>query len=82
MWDDITDSNGNVLLTKVYRLENLIEGINLAFKECGISEKLDGDGKNLNKTKDKKNYTPNKHQKKKIEEIYGKDFEIYENAGR
>ena len=36
MWDDITDFSGNVLLTKVCRLENLIEGVNMAFEECGI----------------------------------------------
>ena len=80
MWDDITDSNGNILLTQVYRLENLIEGINLAFEECGISKKIDGNGKELNKTKGKKGYITNEQQKKKIEEIYSKDFEIYEKA--
>lgn len=82
MWDDITDFNGNVLLKKVYRLENLIEGINLAFEECGIAKRLDRNDKELNQNRGigRKDYSPNQQQKKKIEEIYHKDFEIYEKA--
>jgi len=82
MWDDIVDSDGNVLLTKVYRLENLTEGINLAFEECAIPKRLSEKDKGLNKNKgrNKKGFIPNRRQKKKIEEIYFKDFEVYEKA--
>jgi hypothetical protein len=80
MWGDITDSNGNVLLSKVYRLENLIEGINLAFEECGISKRIDRNNVVLNRNPDRKDYRPNERQKKKIGQIYEKDFEIYEQA--
>lgn len=80
MWDDITDHNGNVLLDQVYRLENLIEGINLVFEQCGITKRLDVDGQYLNKNKNRREYVPNKRQKKKVEEIYHKDFEVFENA--
>ncbi|WP_419174088.1 sulfotransferase family 2 domain-containing protein [Desulfosediminicola sp.] len=80
MWDDITDFSGNVLLKEVYRLENLTEGINRAFEECGIAKRLNSGGEVLNKTKRRKTYNPNQSQKKKIEEIYCNDFEIYEKA--
>ena len=80
MWDDITDSCGNVLLKEVYRLENLTEGINRAFEGCGIAKRLDYTDKILNKNKGRKTYNPNQSQKKKIEEIYCNDFEIYEKA--
>lgn len=80
MWDDITDTNGKVLLKQVYRLESLIEGINLAFEQCEFSKRLDTNDTKLNKNRKRKIYTPNKHQGKKIEEIYGNDFEVYENA--
>lgn len=80
MWDDITDFDGNVLLKKVYRLENINECINLVFEECGISKRLSGSDKALNKNRDRTIYIPNHHQKKKIEEIYYKDFEIYEKS--
>ncbi len=80
MWDDITDSDGNVLLSQVYRLENLVEGINSAFEQCGIVQRLEGNDKRLNQNRGRKGYTPNKYQRKKIEAIYCKDFEIYENA--
>jgi len=80
MWDDITDSDGKVLLKQVYRLDNLIGGINLAFEECGFPKRLKGIDKKLNKNRGRKEYYPNQDQKRKIEEIYYKDFEIYENA--
>lgn len=80
MWDDITDFENNILLSRVYRLENLIDGINLAFEECGIDKKLSGDGKKLNKNKTRQGYIPTSQQKNKIQDIYYKDFEIYESA--
>lgn len=80
MWDDITDLEGNVLLRQVFRLENLIEGINLAFEESGIDKKIEPNERHLNKNKDRKQFTPSKSQLLKIEKIYSKDFDIYENA--
>lgn len=80
MWDDITDYEGNVLLKQVYRLDSLIEGINLTFEQCGIAKRLDGNDKPLNKNIRRKEYIPSKRQKKIIEDIYYKDFEVYENA--
>ena len=81
MWDDITDLHGNILLKEVFRLENLTEGINKVFKECGINKKLDQSSKELNKNRGRKGYIPTRNQIKKIKEIYDKDFEIYESAG-
>lgn len=80
MWDDITDLNGNILLKEVYRLENIIEGINQVFENCGIAKRIDGNGKRLNTNKVREIYNPSQNQKKKIEEIYFRDFEIYEKA--
>jgi hypothetical protein len=80
MWDDITDSNGNILLKAVFRIENLIEGINLVFKECGIAKKLAISQATLNKNTGRKEYCPKQYQKKKIEELYRKDYQIYETA--
>ena len=81
MWDDITDFEGNVLLKKVFRLENLVEGINSAFKECGINKEVEGVRKKLNKNLARKNFSPSKTQISKIRELYPNDFGIYENAG-
>ena len=82
MWDDITDSNGNVIIKQVYRLENLIEGINSAFEECNIPKRIDTSNEKLSKNRNKKRkeFIPNKHQQQKIEDIYRNDFEIYEKA--
>ena len=81
MWDDITDLEGNVLLTEVFRLEALTEGINRAFCECGIDKRLEhGDGLFRNKNRNRTGYTPSSAQIRKIEQIYLKDFEVYETA--
>ena len=80
MWDDITDNDGNVLLEQVFRLESLIEGINRVFEQCGIPKRLDGKDKQLNRNRSRRAFVPSRQQQKKIEEIYARDFEIYESA--
>lgn len=79
MYGDITDHNGNILLTKVYRLENLIEGINEAYSKCGINQRI-SDTLFKNKNFKRQYFLPNNSQIKKIELIYGQDFELYEST--
>lgn len=80
MWNDITDDEGNILLSSVFRLENLHYGINRAFKECGIEKRQSESSTILNRNKKRKSYTPTKYQRNKIKAIYRHDFELYENA--
>lgn len=81
VWEDITDLDGNILLKTVFRLENLVEGINRAFEESGIDDRLNTNETRLNRNKGRRSYTPTKGQLRKIENIYLHDFELYENAG-
>jgi len=81
MWEDITDRDGNILLKKVYRLENLAVGINHAFEACGIDKRIENEISFLNKNIKRSQYQPTKSQINKIQSIYKHDFEIYENAG-
>jgi hypothetical protein len=81
MWDDITDLEGNILLTEVFRLEDLIEGINKVFSLCNIEKRLKpSDSIIENRTRNRRGYYPNRTQIRRIEKIFSKDFEIYENA--
>ena len=80
MWDDITDFSGNVLLKRVYRLENLIGGINSAFEECGIQRKIEKSERELNRNQRRQAFVPTRKQQQKIEAIYSKDFDLYESA--
>lgn len=80
MWDDVTDTKGNVLLKSVFRLENLAVGINEAFAQCGFEKRLTRPCRKMNINKNKKFYTPNDCQLVKIRDIYFKDFELYEQA--
>lgn len=80
VWDDITDLSGNIIIKQMYRLDNLNEAINAVFEECGIDKRVENKNTQLNKNTRRKLYVPNKHQMAKIEKVYGKDFEVYENA--
>jgi hypothetical protein len=80
MWDDITDLEGNILLTSVFRLENLVDGINLVFESCGYDTRLDQNEKQINRNPHRKPFKPTKEQLGRIKKIYLKDFEVYENA--
>ena len=80
MWDDVTDLENNILLKRIYRMENLIEGINSAFEECEIQRKICCNERIFNQNEGRKGYTPNTSQRAKIERIFQNDFEIYENA--
>jgi hypothetical protein len=81
MWDDITDFEGNILLTEVFRLEDLIKGINKVFSLCNIEKRLKlSDLIIENRTTNRREYYPDRSQKRRIEKIYSKDFEVYENA--
>lgn len=81
MWDDITDLDGNILLTEVFRLESLVEGVAKAFRECGINRTIERSCVRINENGARGAYTPTPAQVRKIEQIYPMDFEIYEAAG-
>ena len=78
MWADITDLDGNVLLKQVYRLEDLIDGINHVFEICGIDDRRDEVRNKFHFNKARKSFSPTRNQIRKIEELYSSDFEIYE----
>jgi len=80
MWGDVTDLDGEVMLKKIYRLEDMTQGINQVFERCAINKKVSSDGGRLNENLKKGLYQPNSEQVKKIMRLYGGDFEIYENS--
>lgn len=80
MSTDITDEDGSILLSQVYRLESLVDGINHAFENAGIQDRLDDVDDHLNQTSHRRDYAPSGRQRRIIEQIYAKDFEIYESA--
>ncbi len=78
MWNDISDNKGEILLSKIFRLEDFIEGVNYALKIVNAE--------NINCKLIKKNvnsfrgsFYPNNSQIKKIENLYKNDFDLYEN---
>lgn len=81
VWDDASDLNNNLLLTKIYRLEDLIKGINEVFENCGIDQKLIQENTFIrNRTTHSKVLSPTKSHKAKIERLFKRDFELYEKS--
>jgi hypothetical protein len=77
MWGDVTDERGDVILTRIFRLENLEAGIRTVYDACDLpAPKIEIARQNVNQTK--LNFSPNATQLKKIETLYARDFEIYE----
>ncbi len=82
MWGDVADDDGNVLLTRIYRLENLNRGIDEVYEMCGLPprEVAARDNVVVNRTRRKGGYRPSPAQRRRIEQIFAKDFDLYENA--
>lgn len=81
MFGDISDMEGNVLLSKVYRMEDLIPALNEVFEVCGIDKKISSEHSVIfNKNELRGTYCPTPLQKQKIMRLYKEDFEIYERA--
>ncbi len=81
MFTEITDMHGNLVLTQVFRIEHLKQGLNQVFESCGLDKKFSiGNDIYRNKNENKGQYQPTPKQKKKIMELYQQDFELYEDA--
>ena len=80
MFNDITDNEGNILLTKIYRLEDLTKGIEETFKLCGLDYRGADSKILINKNSTRGNFKPDLLQRNKMQILYDKDFEIYERA--
>lgn len=79
MWRDVTDHDGTVLLTRIYRLESLLPAINQVFEDCGLPKRLQH-SQRCNQTSNKGQYQPSAAQRIKIEALFSQDFELYESA--
>ena len=76
MWSDITDQHDNLLVDRVWRLDDLAEGINHVRALCGGPAV---DVVEVNTTKRKPAFTPTDAQRTRIETLFSKDFDLYEN---
>ena len=77
MWPDIVDENDTVLLDSIYRLEDLTLGVN-HIREALSQPPLESDNSVRTNTSSKSAFAPSSDQVRKIEELFGKDFDIYE----
>lgn len=77
MWDDIVDDKQRSLLDLVFRLEDLEAGVNQIRTTLGHDPLPDGQQTHLNETR-KVEFTLSHAHRKRIETLFGKDFDIYE----
>lgn len=79
MFSDVTDFDGNILLTRIFRLELLHEAIEEVYNSCGLKYESMEIPK-MNKNTSRRVFIPSKNQRKKIYELYADDFDLYENG--
>ena len=79
MFGDVTDEEGKLILTRVFRLENLSKGLQEVYKECGLLWK-EPENIRSNRNVHRKEFKPSRSQIARIEELYSQDFELYERA--
>lgn len=80
MWPDVTDENGNILLRHIFRLEYMLEGVNTIFEQSGIPKYTNQDIRRVNVGSYSDDFTINELQKRKLTNIYGNDFDLYERT--
>jgi hypothetical protein len=81
MHGDVSDESGKILLKHVFRLEDLENGIRYVFNSCDLPVKGEQSAR-LNQTRNRRAFEPTKAQIRKIEDLYAKDFDLYESAQR
>ena len=79
LWGDVTDEAGKVLLTRLYRLESLGPAVNQVLTDCGLPP-YTAQPPVKNRAARKERYTPTPHQRQRVERLFAKDFDLYENA--
>ncbi len=79
VWDDVTDEAGNMLLTRLYRLESLTPAINQVLTDCGLPPR-EAQAPARNRSGRKGRYQPSPAQRRRVEAMFARDFDLYENA--
>jgi len=80
MWNDITDENEKVILSHIFKLEDLAEGVNKIFELCSIDKRIDSKAERLNVNRSRSQFTPNKKQLQRLQTIYASDYKLYETT--
>jgi len=78
MASDVTDEEGVCIIRHIYRLENVEQGVREVYARCGLDGGALGNMMKENKSNRASEYTLTAAQKRKIEMLYGRDFDIYE----
>ena len=78
MWDDVVDDQQRPLLDLVFRLEDIDAGISRTRMALGHDPLPESQRVHRNKTNNSAEFSPSPTQRKRIETLFGKDFDIYE----
>jgi hypothetical protein len=79
VWDDVSDEKGTVLLSRIYRLESLAPAVNQVLSDCGLPP-YEAAMPIKNRVGVKAAYQPTSAQRQRVEKLFPKDFDLYENA--
>ncbi len=82
MWPDVTDNDGTLLLSHVFRLESLHAGLREIFELCNLAPPATADVPRANANTNKPDFAPSPQQRARVKQLYAKDFDLYEDALR
>lgn len=80
MVNDVQGDNGVPNIPNIYRMENMEKGVSACYEAAGASAYPPTEIPHANKSNKKSGFSLTKQQKRKVERLYGDDFDIYENA--
>lgn len=82
VWEDVTNEQGELLISHVYRLENLQRAIDEVLMLCNLKPTGAPRATRVNSRDAQDAYSPDSEQRKRIESLWPRDFDLYESALR
>jgi hypothetical protein len=80
MSNDVLDDEGRLNLTHLIRLESFEKGIDLVYRELGVERPAETRGVRVNGGGSGPRFRPSPEQRRRIERLYARDFDLYEDA--
>lgn len=77
MWDDVVDEGGEILLDRIWRLEDFGDAIAHVHRLMG-TERPDGARRYLENATKRPSFGPSAAQRRRVEALFARDFDLYE----
>lgn len=77
IWDDVSDAHGKLLLSHLFRLEDMTAALDMVWQACNLARALPADPSWIN-ARATADFVPSQAQLRRVEQLYQRDFELYD----